>query len=131
MRPVQIGFRNNCEELPAIPKNMISGKAERFDKLGMFRLIAEKIEREPSLLQVGLDNIARWIANGADQQHRLRQWEEMILAARSSPEGMAVLLAALREDSERAEHLRDFCPFDGVLTTMERRPFILQCAFTH
>jgi len=37
----------------------------RFDKLGMFRLIADKIEREPALLQVGLDNIARWIANGA------------------------------------------------------------------
>ena len=110
---------------------MISGKTERFDKHGMFRLIADKIEREPSLLQVGLDNIARWVANGADQQHRLRQWEEMIRAAQSSPEGMAALLAALREDSERAEHLRDFSPFDGVLTTMERRPFILRCAFTH
>jgi len=116
---------------PATLQNMISGKTERFDKHGMFRLIADKIEREPSLMQVGLDNIARWIANGADQQHRLRQWEEMIRAAQSSPEGMAALLAALREDSERAEHLRDFSPFDGVLTTMERRPFILRCAFTH
>lgn len=97
----------------------------------MFRVIADKIERDPALLQVGLDNIARWIANGIDQQHRLRQWEEMIQAAQSSPAGMAVLLAALREDSECAELLRDFSPFDGVLTTSERRPFILQCAFTH
>ena len=110
---------------------MISEKTERLDKLGMFRLIADKIERDPAFLQVGLDNIARWIANGIDQQHRLRQWEEMIRAAQSSSAGRAALLAALREDSERAEHLRDFSPFDGVLTTMERRPFILQCAFTH
>ena len=106
-------------------------KPVEFDKLGMFRLIADKIERDPSLLRVGLDNIARWISGGIDQQHRLRQWEEMILAAQASADGMRLLLAALREDSECADHLRDFSPFDGVLTTMERRPFILQCAFTH
>ena len=33
-----------------------------FDKIGMFRLIADKIERNPALLQIALDNIARWIA---------------------------------------------------------------------
>jgi len=102
-----------------------------FDKLGMFRLIADKIERNPALLQIALGNIARWIANGADQQPRLRQWEGMIRQAQATKSGMVVLLAALREDSERAAHLREFAPFDGVLTTMERRPFILQCAFQH
>lgn len=106
-------------------------KTDGFDTLGMFRLIADKIEREPVLLQVGLDNIARWIAKGIDQQHRLRQWEGMIRAAQASADGMSVLLAALREDSEQADHMREFSPFDGVLTTLERRPFILQCAFQH
>jgi hypothetical protein len=105
--------------------------ATRFNKLGLFRLIAEKIERDPSLLQVGLDNIARWIANGSDQQHRLRQWEAMILAARASADGMQSLLAALREEGEKADHLREFAPFAGILTAAERRPFILECAFTH
>ena len=102
-----------------------------FDKLGMFRLIAEKIESDPKLLEVGLRNIDRWIASGSDQQHRLRQWEAMIRAAQDSPPAMEALLAALREDSEQAEHFREFAPFDGVLKTMERRPFILQCAFMH
>jgi hypothetical protein len=102
-----------------------------FDKLGMFRLIADKIESDPRLLDVGLRNIARWIDNGADQQCRLRQWEGMIRAAQDSRPAMEALLTALREESEQAEHLREFAPFDGVLTTMERRPFILQCAFTH
>ncbi|MEI6070440.1 MAG: hypothetical protein WCS31_01495 [Verrucomicrobiae bacterium] len=103
----------------------------RFDKIGMFRLIADKIERDPALLQIALGNIARWIAKGADQQHRLRQWEGMIRQAQASKSGMEVLLAALREDSEQAAQLREFAPFDGVLTTMERRPYILQCAFQH
>jgi hypothetical protein len=65
----------------------------RFDTLGMFRLIADKIERDPALLQIGLDNIARWIANGANQQHRLRQWENIIHAAQDSAKGIAAFLA--------------------------------------
>lgn len=106
-------------------------KPAGFDKLGMFRLIADKIARDPALLQVGLDNIARWIANGADQQHRLRQWEGLILAAKSSPAGMDALLAALREDSERAAHLREFAPFAGILSREEMREILIPCAFTH
>ena len=114
-----------------MPEVSPSATQPRFNKLGMFRLIADKIEQDPSLLQVGLENIARWLTNGADQQHRLRQWEALIIAAQTSKEGMQLLLAALRENNEKAEHLREFAPFAGILTTAERRPFILECAFTH
>lgn len=106
-------------------------KPAGFDKLGMFRLIADKIERDPALLQTGLDNIVRWIANGADQQHRLRQWEAMILAARTSKAGMDALLTALREDSERAAHLREFAPFAGVLSREEIQEILAPCAYAH
>ncbi len=97
----------------------------------MFHLIADKIERDPAWLQTGLDNIARWIANGSTQQDKLHEWERMILAARDSREGMEALLKALREDSERAEFFRNFAPFAGVLTTAERRPLILECSYSH
>jgi len=100
-------------------------------RLKMFHLIADKIEREPQWLQTGLDNIARWIANGSTQQEKLREWERLILAARESGEGMGVLLNALREDSERAEYFRNFAPFAGVLTTADRRPLIVECSFSH
>ena len=100
-------------------------------RLKMFHLIADKIEQDPAWLQTGLDNIARWIANGSTQQDKLREWERMILAARDSEEGMEVLLKALREDSERAEFFRNFAPFAGVLTNTERRPLILECSFSH
>jgi len=110
---------------------MILGETERFNQPGMFRLIADKIERDPALLQVGLDNIARWIANGADQQHRLQQWEEMILAARDSGTGMQSLLAALREDSEKADHLRGFAPFAGILSKPEIVELLRPCAYAH
>lgn len=100
-------------------------------RLKMFHLIADKIERDPAWLQVGLDNIARWIANGSTQQDKLREWERMILEARESGKGMELLLKALREDGERAEFFRNFAPFAGVLTTAERRPLILECSYSH
>lgn len=104
---------------------------DRLDVFGMDRLIAAKIEKDPALLEVGLQNIDRWIANGATQVHRLEQWRTWILEAQKSPEALAHLLSILREDSEAASHLRDFAPFDGLLTAQDRRPFLLECAFSH
>ena len=97
----------------------------------MFHLIADKIESDPAWLQLGLDNIARWIANGSTQQGKLREWERLILAARESKEGMEALLKALRDDGERADFFRNFTPFAGVLTTAEWRPLILECSVSH
>jgi hypothetical protein len=100
-------------------------------RLKMFHLIADKIERDPAWLQTGLDNIARWIANGSTQQDKLREWERMILAARESGEGMEALLKALREDTERAEFFRNFAPFAGVLDRREHEIVDEICAFAH
>lgn len=97
----------------------------------MYRLIADKIERDPSLLEIGLANIDRWIANGSDQQPKLREWRERILAAQRSAEDLASLLALLREDSGQAEFERNFAPFAGVLTAAEINTFFDECAYAH
>lgn len=124
----RIATAHRMWEFSAMPYDPRPANAAR---LKMFHLIACKIERDPAWLQTGLDNIARWIANGSTQQEKLREWERMILAARDSEEGMEALLKALREDSERAEFFRNFAPFAGVLTNTERRPLILECSFSH
>jgi hypothetical protein len=100
-------------------------------RLKMYRLIADKLERQPELLDVGLENVARWIANGSTQQDKLREWERLILLAKESPEGMADLQRALREDTERAEFFRNFAPFAGVLDTKERRLISEICPYGH
>lgn len=105
--------------------------ADRLDRLGMSRLIADKIERDPVLLQTGLDNIARWIARGSDQPGKLLEWRARILAAQQSSAAMADLLALLREDSERAAYEREFAPFAGVLNASETNAFYDTCAFVH
>ena len=51
-------------------------------RLKMYHLIADKTERQPELLDVSLENIVRWIANGSTQQDKLRERERLILRAK-------------------------------------------------
>ena len=99
-------------------------------------LIADKLERadaasRAALLRIPLENIDRWIASGHTAPNRLEQWRQIIFRAQESPEGFAELLALLRDVGESATHLKSFDPFPGVLTTMERRQVLLQCAYAH
>src|SRR6266704_982353 len=94
-------------------------------------LVAEKLERDPSLLRIPLENIERWLANGHSAPHRLEQWREIILRAQQSSQGFQELLTLLRDRSEAAVHLKSFDPFPGILTTLERRQVLLKCAYAH
>ena len=97
----------------------------------LHELVADKLERDPALLRIPLENIDRWIANGHTAPHRLEQWREIILRAQRSPEGLAELLTLLREQSPATDRLREFAPFAGVLTALERRTIIRQCVYSH
>ncbi len=84
-----------------------------------FERIAEKIEREPGLLEIPLANIARWLAQGHSARKRLEGWRSMLAEARDSSEGLARLAALLRQDSAEASEWKAFSPFAGVLTHEE------------
>ncbi len=99
-------------------------------------LVADKLEQadpaaRQALLRIPHDNIDRWLANGHTAPHRLEQWREILQRAQQSPEGFTELLQLLRDPSESATHLKSFDPFPGVLTTLERREILLQCAYAH
>ncbi len=106
-------------------------RAEVFDRLAVFRLAADKIERDPALLERSRETLLRWLANGVGPRHRLQSWIDRIDRALVEPKCLAELLARLREDSEEAELDRDFSPFGCLLTKAERRAFIQQCAYSH
>jgi len=94
-------------------------------------LTADKLEQNPSLLSIALENIDRWIALGHTAPHRLEQWRRIILDAQQSPDGLRELLGILRDHSEKAERLKDFAPFAGILTAAERQVVIHQCVYSH
>jgi len=94
-------------------------------------LVADKLERNPSLLHISLENIDRWIAKGDGNPHRLEEWRQIILRAHENSDAFQSLLDLLRDHSERSERLKDFAPFAGVLTAAERQAVIRECVYSH
>jgi hypothetical protein len=118
-----------------VAKRVAGGKAGTGMKT-LHELVADKLERadtptRQALLRIPLENIERWLGNGHTAPHRLEQWRQIVLRAQESQEGFEELLRLLRDTGERATHLKSFDPFPGVLTTLERREFLLQCACAH
>lgn len=93
--------------------------------------VADKLERDRSLLRIPLENIDRWLAQGHTAPHRLEQWRQIILQAQQSEPGFQALLELLRDRGEAAERLKEFAPFAGTLTAAERLAVIRQCVYSH
>ncbi len=92
--------------------------------------LADKLERQPELLTIPLENIRRWKKAGRlANTGYLDQWVGMIEAAESGEVGMTDLLEFLRKDGEETRELKSCSPFAGVLTREERDQFT--CAWTH
>jgi hypothetical protein len=97
-------------------------------------LVADKLEQadaagRAALLPIPLENIDRWLANGHTAPHRLEQWRQILLRAQASEDGFRELLVLLRDPSERAQKLKDFAPFAGILSREARRQAAPECAY--
>ncbi len=84
-----------------------------------YRLIADKIEADPSLLEIPLANIARWLGNGHSAVKRLEGWRQMLIDAKAGEEGMDKLLFILRDQGWESVMWKDFSPFPGILNKSE------------
>lgn len=84
-----------------------------------YRLIADKIEADPSLLEIPLANIARWLSQGHSAVKRLEGWRGMLQAAQTSREGMAKVLFILRDEEWESMMWKGFSPFPGILNKEE------------
>lgn len=83
--------------------------------LAMHCKIAQKITRDPTLLDKARANLERWIVKSGDRQPPyLREWQQIL--ERPWPE-IAELITSMSEDATR---LRSSSPFAGVLTASER-----------
>ena len=83
--------------------------------LAMHCKIAQKISRDPGLLDIARANLERWIAKSSDPLPQyLHEWQEIL--KRPWPE-IAEIITNMSEDATR---LRSSSPFAGILTAEER-----------
>ncbi len=86
--------------------------------------LAGKLESEPDLLSIPLENIERWLAGGRiGNPWALHEWSAMIVAAQGSSSKMGELLDFLRDDGELARQLKSSAQL-GLAT---RRRFMRKC----
>lgn len=84
--------------------------------LAMHAVIAQKIDRDPKLLDVARRNLLRWRDRWADSPPAWwEEWREIL----SQP--WPTIAAVITDLSERATRLRQSSPFAGVLTPIERK----------
>jgi hypothetical protein len=96
-----------------------------------FELLAAKVERDPAVLQIALENIARWRRDGHSAPHRLDEWRSLITASQSNAAGRQELLRLLRATDTASVRLKEFNPFAGLLTREERRQARELCGYRH
>jgi hypothetical protein len=99
---------------PAIP-TFSAHRLIEARSLAMHALIARKITRDSSLLEIPRRNLARWRARSAEVAPAwLDEWQGIL--ERPWPE----IAACITEASENGARLRQSSPFAGVLTETER-----------
>ena len=98
---------------------------------GYWQLVADKLQRVPSLLEMARQNILRWKSHGQSAPHRLDEWDRLLREAQADREGLNRLLAVLLGSDEHSERMREFNPFPGVLTREERRRARELCGYRH
>lgn len=82
--------------------------------LELHRLVAERLRRDPALLERARGRVRDWIGDGTVSLHWAEAWDALL--ARPLPEILAVLV----DPSQRARDLRQSSPFAGVLSPRER-----------
>lgn len=84
--------------------------------LAMHCKIAQKISREPELLQVAIQNLARWSEKSAGEEPRyLLEWKRVL------DRPWIEIAGLITSTSDEATRLRSSSPFAGVLDSKERK----------
>jgi hypothetical protein len=97
--------------VPYSPHRLLEARS-----LAMHTVIAQKIERDPSLLSIAHRNMQRWQQRwGQRRPGWATEW--LAILERAWPE----IAAVMTDPGEASTRLRQSSPFAGVLTVDERR----------
>jgi hypothetical protein len=101
---------------PAMSRHALAHRILEARSLAMHCLAAQKIEREPALLEKVRSTLAGWcLKYGSQAPRALLEWRRIL--KRPWPE----IAALITDPGERATRLRQSTPFAGVLSESERQ----------
>ena len=99
--------------------------------MNYFPAIAEKIQKDPSVLKMAKATLRKWRRLGEAPEARLDEWRRILEYAGKSPKGRKALIVMLKTRNKDNCRLLDFAPFAGILTREERRKVFLKCVYAH
>lgn len=99
--------------------------------MDIYPLIADKIEKNPALIDLAMETLAGWQRRSALPPARSAQWRRLLQDAKASRTGQRRMLRLLRSRTGASRRLLDFAPFAGILTREERRQVFLKCVYDH
>jgi hypothetical protein len=113
------GFKTISSWVPSASELQTSYSSHRLleaRSLAMHAVIAQKINRDLSLLAIAHRNLSRWSARWTDESPPwLQEWRQILV------QPWPQIAALITEPSENAARLRQSSPFPGVLTSAERK----------
>ena len=83
--------------------------------LAMCKLIAKKIRKDPSLMEVPRRNLQHWKEKYGGLERAHREWETIL-----NENSIEQVLEILTQDNDEGQRLRQSDPFAGILTDEER-----------
>lgn len=105
---------------------MMTHHALEARSLALHRLIAQKIQHDPELMNRAAENIARWkTLVSQNSQPYILAWEALL------GQGLVACLRVATEDSAHANAMRQSSPFAGVLSPQERWQFLRDWRHLH
>ena len=81
--------------------------------------IANRIERDPTLVSVAIANLARWLERKGYEERGCAEWRQILSELDTSD-----LVLLLKSSSEESKRFRQSSPFTGILTQAERRAIL-------
>ena len=90
--------------------------------LALHREVAERLRREPELLNAARERVERWLAEGSVHATWAESWKSILDA------GLEAVIEVLTDTDPAAHDLRQVSPFAGVLDPRTRWKILRACS---
>ena len=98
------------------------GRPEVERSLALHREVAERLRRDPELLEAARERVERWLAEGTVHEEWAESWRSVIDA------GLEAVIEVLTDSDPAAHDLRQVSPFAGVLDPRTRWMILRACS---